>query len=535
MRRAHWLGGLMVAWAGAICAPQAAADPSDQAISRGILGEPISINPQTAFDEAGKAVVYDLFEGLVSFSANGDLVPGAADGWTVSDDALIYTFSLDPGAKWSNGDPVTAMDFVESWRQLLSPETAAPYASLGFSIRNARQVAQGVKPASELGVTAAGDQTLIVELETATPFFLQQVSHYAFMPLHSSAIGTAPAQWLVPGELVSNGAYTLSQWRRGQRLSLARNPYYRAAGSVSMPTIHHVVSNDLSMEVLRYRAGEIEVSYDTPSTQISWLEERLPGELGIAPKLAVYYLAINLDAPALQNPGVRRALTMSIERDVLTEKITRGGEQPLYGLVPPSMWPEGQAYAPEWSSWPRPRRVAEARALMEAAGFDEDNRLRLEILFSDSDLAKRLFVATSAMWQDVHVDARLLNVEPRATQQLRRERQFQLFRTGWTADYAHPYTFLEIYRSDAGDLNFPNYRNARFDALLDEALAAQGEDAADLFRQAEALAMSDNPAIPIFVYSTRRLVKPYIGGWVKNPIDVNLSRHLYFEPVGGTD
>lgn len=535
MRATFWLFCILTTVCTTLSQPIAMAEADDQSISRAILGAPISINPQTAFDEAGKAIIYDLFEGLVSFTPGGEIAPGAAKAWEVSDNGLTYTFFMDPDAKWSDGSPVTAGDFVDSWQQLLLPETAAPFASLAYSISNARSVAQGTAPPSALGIRAPDETTLIVTLEKPAPFFIELISHYAFMPLHPAAIGRTPSEWLVPGELISNGAYTLSEWQRGQQLILESNTHYRRADAVAVPTIHHVVSNDLSMEVLRYRAGEIDISYDTPSTQIPWLQERLPGELGIASKLAVYYLAINLNAPELQDPGVRRALSLSIERDVLTERITRGGEQPLFGLVPPTMWPDGKAYRPDWADWPREQRLAEAQRLMRAAGYDDDNPLRLEILFSDSDLAKRLFVAASAMWKDVYVDARLLNVEPRATQQLRREREFQLFRTGWTADYAHPYTFLEIYRTDAGDLNFPNYLNPDFDALLDQALAADEDKAGELFRQAEALAMSDDPAIPLFVYSTRRLVKPYIGGWVKNAIDVNLSRHLYFEPSANKD
>lgn len=513
-------------------APLAVAQPDQDTIRRAIMGSPISINPQAAFDDAGKAIIYDLYEGLVSFAPDGRVIPGVATHWDVSADGLVYTFHLDPAAQWSNADRVTAHDFVASWRNLLDPDTAAPFASLAYAIKNARPVLQGAAPPEALGVTASSDTVLVVELEKPIGFFTQVISHYAFMPLHSSAISRPENEWITPGELVSNGAYVLTDWRRGQFISLTPNPHFRLADETRTGRIDHVVSNDISMEVLRYRAGEIDATQDVPSTQTAWLERRTPDELTLSPRLGVYYLAINLDRPEFADRGVREALNMALERDVLTARITRGGEEPLYGLVPPSLWSDpATQYRPDWADQDRPTRIAAARALMEAAGYTDDNPLRVEIVFSDSDLAKRLFVATAAMWKDIHVDTRLLNVEPRATFPIRRERRFSLFRTGWVADYAHAYNFLEIYRSDAGDLNFPNYQNPQVDALLDAALRATPGESDALMREAEALAMADAPVIPLFVYANRTLVKPDITGWIHNPITVNLSRYLHRGPT----
>lgn len=501
-----------------------------QSIQRAINGEPISIDPHAVFDDAGNAISNDLFEGLITYSADGKAIPGVAERWDVSEDGRTYTFHLRSDAKWSDGAPVTADDFVFAWKRLVTPETAALFASMLYAVENAEEITKGTKLPGELGVRALDDLTFQVTLNAPTSYFIKQVGHYSLFPVPEHAINQHDEGWTRVDNIVSNGAFMLAERRRGQYLDLVPNPHFHAAQDVQLARMRYVVSADPQLEVLRFRAGDLDITYQSPSTQVSWLQKKYPSEQRIAPRLAVLFLFPNLDDPAMSDIRVRQALNLTLERDIIASRIARGGEVPIYGMVPPSLWDAGDPYQPDWVGAPRDQREEQARALMQAAGYDEDNPLTIEIVYATNDDDKRLLVAASAMWKPIHVRTKLINVEPRATADYRRRRAFDLSRAGWVADYDHPYNFLELFRSNAGGLNFPNYQNPRFDELLDAAQSASPEVAERLYREAETILMDDEGVIPVYVDVSRPLVRATIEGWQDNPLNVHLARWMRVRP-----
>ncbi len=499
-----------------------------QIIRRAINGEPVSIDPHGVFDDAGNAISYDLFEGLITYSAGGEAIPGVAERWEISSDQLTYTFHLRPEARWSDGAPVLASDFVYAWRRLVDPSTAALFASMLNAVDNAEAITRGELPPDALAVRAPGPNIFEVTLAAPTSYFLKQVGHYSLLPVPEHVLEQHQERWTQAGNMVSNGAFKLSDRRRGQYLDLVPNPFFHAADQVSLEGVRYVVSGDPQLEVLRFRAGDLDVTYQSPSTQVAWLSKKYPTEQRIAPRLAVTFLFPNLDDPAMSDIRVRKALNMTLERDVIAGRIARGGEVPSYGMVPPSLW-TGPPYKPAWAEYSRERREAEARALVEASGYDQENPLTIEIVYSTDEDNKRLLVAATAMWKDIHVRTKLINVEPRATVDYRRRRAFQLSRAGWVADYAHPFNFLELFQMNAGGLNFPNYQNPRFDALLAEAASAAPDEAERLYADAESILMEDEAVIPVYIMVSRPLVRDTIKGWKDNPLDVHLARWLSIE------
>lgn len=496
-----------------------------QIIKRAINGEPLSIDPHGVFDDAGNAISYDLFEGLITYSAAGEAIPGVAKNWTISDDGLTYTFNLRKDAKWSDGEAVTAEDFVFAWQRLADPQTAALFASLLYAVENAEEITQGKKDKNALGVRAFDEHTFEVKLTTPTSYFLKQVGHYSLFPVPQHVVENNSEGWTRVDTIVSNGAFKLAERRRGQYLDLVPNPHFHDAENVALEGIRYIVSADPQLEVLRFRSGDLDITYESPSTQVSWLSKRYPEEQRIAPRLAVTFLFPNLDDEAMSDVRVRQALTMTLERDIIAGRIARGGEQAIYGMVPPSLWSK-PAYSPTWKDLSREEREAEAQDLMQAAGYSEDNPLTIEIVYATNEDDKRLLVAATAMWKPIYVRTRLINVEPRATADYRRRRAFQISRAGWVADYDHPYNFLELFKSNAGGLNFPNYQNSEFDRLLDEAASAPVLEAERLYAEAEKILMQDEAVIPIYLDVSRPLVRRTISGWQDNPLNVHLARWM---------
>ena len=507
-------------------AEAAPAGASDR-LRRIINGEPLSIDPHAVFDEAGGALTYDLCEGLISFSADGRTIPGVAESWSVSADGRTCVFTLRAAARWSDGRPLLANDFVFSWRRLADPKTAAQFASMLDAVENAPSVIRGDMPPERLGVSARDERTFEVRLTEPTAYFLKQVAHYSLVPVPEHVVSSAPGRWTEAGVLVSNGAFRLRDRRRGQYLRLERNPHFHDAGSVRLTEIDYLPSGDRQLDVMRYRAGEADVTYSSPSSQIGWLQDRLGAAQRLTGRLAVNFLTVNLDHPPLQDRSVRQALMMTVERDILAGRIVRGGEKATYGMVPSALWSQA-GYRPRWAGEGRRLREESARRMMEEAGYSGSRPLILDVLYDTSEDNKRVLVAVSAMWKAIHVRTRLINVEPRAMNDYRRKRAFHLARTTWVADYDHPYNFLELFRSDAGPLNFPNYRNDVFDDLLRRARSAPPPAAERLYANAERLLMNDAPVLPLFIDASRQLVRTDLEGWRDNPMNVHLGRWMSF-------
>ncbi|MGH6718996.1 MAG: peptide ABC transporter substrate-binding protein [Alphaproteobacteria bacterium] len=496
---------------------------------RGNGAEPETLDVHKATGVPEAQLGRDLFEGLVAEAADGSLIPGVAESWTVSDDGLVYTFKLRADAKWSNGDPLAAEDFVYSMRRALDPATASDYAFLLYPIANAEEFNGGtVTDAAALGVEAVDAQTLRLTLKGPTPYLLQMLVNSTAYPVHRASIEAHGDQWTKPGNLVSNGAYMLAEWVPQDRIKLVKNPNFHDAANVAIDTVYFYPTEDGAAELNRYRADELDVTYDAPSEQIPWIEENLAAEFRNVPYLGVYYYAFNLTQPPFQdNLKLRQALALAVDRETLVDKITLGGEAAAYSWIPPGV----ADYAPQtvdWAAKTQDERNAMAQALYAEAGYGPDNPLEVEILYNTSENHKKVAVAIAGMWQQVlGVKATLRNEEWKVYLESRDQKQFQVVRAGWIGDYNDANTFLDFNLSDVGEINTPGYASARYDELVKG--AAFERDTAKrtaMLEEAEATFLADLPVFPIYHYTTQHLVKPYVTGWVDNILDYHPSRWI---------
>ena len=510
--------------------PDPAVLSEDQTLHRDNGDEPQTLDPHIAEGVASAHILRDLFEGLTNESPEGRIIPGAAIRWNISRDGKTYTFYLRRDAYWSNGDPVTAEDFVYGLRRSASPTTASSNARALLPIENAAEVLTGEKPLSELGVFALDEYTLQIKMRDPTPYFLALLNHPSTYPLHRASVLEHGNDCSVPGKLVSNGAYVLSDWVIRSHVDLVKNEKYWDAENVIIDKVHYYPFVDQSTALKQFRAGKLQWTSSVPSNQFKWLQENFPDELVTSPWLASYFFGFNLQRePFIDNPELRRALALAIDRDLITEKVTQFGEQPSYNLVPPGIM-DYVSPLPEWAEWTQQERNEEARRLYANAGYTEDKPLRFEIRYNVGENNKKMALAVASLWKQVlGVQATLVNEEIKVFIQNREQKVLtQVFRAGWISDYADAYSFLNLFRSGHGRNDF-GYSNSLYDSLLDEIAAERiPPRRRRLMFEAERLLLSDTPFIPVYTYVTKRMVSPRLKGWQSNVMDHHYSKDLFF-------
>jgi oligopeptide transport system substrate-binding protein len=507
----------------------------DAALAAGELrianaGEPDTLDPHHASGTWENRIIGDMFMGLTTEAADGSVIPGAAESWEVSDDGTVYTFTLREHT-WSDGTPVTADDFVFAMQRILDPAEAAEYASLLYTIKNARPLNEGaIEGMDQLGVRAPDPKTLEITLESPTPYFIEQLTHYTAFPLPKHKIEELGDDWIKPENIVGNGAYKVIEWLPNTHVKAEKNAAFYDADNVAIDVVYFYPSEERNAATKRFRAGEIDIQYDFASEQIDWLKENLPEATHIAPYLGIYYYVINTREAPFDLPAVRQALALAIDREAITGKVLRTGELPAYSFVPPGTGNYGEPAYVSWKDTPYEERLAQAKELLAAAGFGPDNPLPIQLRYNTSETHKKVAIAVAAMWKALGVETELFNSEVKVHYNDVQEGNFQVARAGWIADYNDPQNFLYLMDSSTGVLNYAGYANPEFDRLMAEASATANLEArADLLRQAEAVAMGDMPNIPLHYYVSKNLVAPHVEGWVDNTKDIHRTRWLSVE------
>jgi oligopeptide transport system substrate-binding protein len=500
-----------------------------QVLHRGNGEEPQTLDPHLAEGVPTANILRDLFEGLATTAPGGRIVPGAAAHWNVSRDGLTYTFYLDPAGAWSNGEPVTAEDFVWSWRRVVDPATGAAYGRMLAPVVNAEAIFAGELPPEELGVSALNETTFQVELVDPTPYFLGLLTHPTTFPVHRASFEEHGSSHVRPGNLVSNGAYHLADWQVRSRIELVRNLYFRDLANVLIERVVFYPFEDENTEFNRFRAGDLHWTYQVPSSQFRWLSQNMDEALMVAPWFGTYFFSFNLTRePFRESPDLRRALSLAIDREIITERVSQFGEIPTFNLVPPGL-PDYPSPVPEYAEWSQAEREEEARRLYARAGYSESNPLTVELRYNTSENHRKIAVAVAAMWkQNLGVRTRLVNEEFRVFLQNRAQRRVtEVFRSGWIGDYQDAFTFLELFHSGHGR-NDAGYDNPRFDRLLEQ-IAAERIPALrrNLMSEAERMLLADQVILPVFTYVSKRLVDPRLKGWEENIMDHHLTRHMY--------
>lgn len=499
-------------------------------------GEPGSLDPHKVSGNWENRVVGEYLEGLVAEDINAEPVPGQAESWTISPDGLTYTFKLRADAVWSDGVPVTAQNFVDAFQRLFDPKTASEYAYLQYPIKNSSKIASGeITDFSELGVKAIDDKTLEITLEAPTPFFLEALTHYTSFPIRKDVIDQWGDQWTQPEHIVGNGPYTIVEWVPGSYIRGVKSDTYYGKDNIKIDEIRWWNTEDLTAALQRYRAGELDVLTDFPADQYQFLQDNYPGQAHVAPFLGIYYYVMNQSKPPLDNVNIRKALSISILRDVIGPDVLGTGELPAYGWVPPGTGNySGEPYGPDWAEMPYDQRVEEAKKLMAEAGYTPENPLKLQLRYNTNENHQRIAVAIADMWKQIGVEVELFNSEVAVHYDALRAGDFQVGRAGWLLDYNDPSNTLDLLKSGTmqdGQMNWGNnygrFSNAEFDDLLAKASQELDLDKrAGYLHQAETIAMDSFAAIPIYWYVSKNVVSPKIQGFADNVKDTHRVRWM---------
>lgn len=477
-------------------------------------------------------VLSSLFEGLTdSDAATLAPVPAAADRWEVSEDGMHYTFHIRETAQWSNGAPLTAGDFAYAWQRILSPKLGSEYAYMLYCLKNARAYNEGkLKDFNQVGVRVADTQTLLVELENPTPYFLSMQNHFAWYPVHRPAIekhgamderGTA---WTQAGNLVCNGPFILADWRPNEILSVRANPRYWDAASVHLAGIDYHPIDNLQTEDRAFRSRLLHITNTVPLHRVAWYQKNRPEILNLLPYYGSYFYRLNVTHPPFNNPLVRKAFSLAINRDEIVNNVLKGGELPATSFVPPGdpNYPCINAvyFDPD-----------HARALLAEAGYPDGRGLPpVEILYNSSESHRTIAETVQRMWQEhLHVDARLLNQDWKTYLSSMNTLDYAVARSSWIGDVADAVNFLECFQTDVGN-NRTGWSSPEYDALLARASAEPDrEKRAALLRQAETLLLDECPIVPVYFYSWKFLKAPELKGFKANILGYIRWKDLYLE------
>jgi oligopeptide transport system substrate-binding protein len=500
---------------------------------RGELGDPGSLDPHKAQTLIESNILGELFEGLVTHNARGEIIPGVAASWTVDQTGTVYDFQLRPDAKWSNGDMVTPDDFVFAFRRLMAPTTGAPYANILYTLKNAEKINKGELPVEALGVRALDEHTLEIALEHPAPYFISQLTQFTAKPLHQKSLEAFGSDFVRPAHMVTNGPFMLKEFTPNDRLVLIKNPYYYDAARVALDEEIFYSLEDRSAALRRFMAGEIQSYDDVPVEQIGFVRSHLADAFKVTPSLGSYFYAFDTRHKPFDDRKVRQALSMAIDRDFLAERIWGGTMDPSYSFVPPGIESYGAPATLAWKDKDLFEREDEAKKLLAEAGFGPDGqKLEVEISFINSENHRATAVAIADMWKAIGVETRLVATDATTHYAFLREKPpFDVAQSGWFADYPDAQNFLFLGESGNQGLNVASFTNKTYDSLMREAqVEASPERRRAILHEAEALLLDEQPDLVLLTYRTRALVSPKLKGWEENVLDNHPGRYISIAP-----
>jgi len=511
--------------------PSGAQLASTQEIVRHIKDEPASLDPMKAVGLPEIQVMRDLFEGLTNQDAHGNIVPGVALSWS-SNDNKTWMFTLRKDARWSNGEPVTAQDFVYSWQRLVEPKNSSPFAWFAAlsGIENAEAITKGQMSADKLGVTATDATHLKVTLSRPVPWFPSMVANAAMYPVSKQVIEKEGDSWTSPGKLVGNGAYQLQDRVVNEKIVLVRNANYWDDQKSVLTKVTFIPINEESSATKRYRANDIDITESFPKNMYALLKKELPGQVYTPDQLGTYYYAFNTEKGPTADVRVRKALSWSIDRRIIAEKVLGTGEKPAWHFTPDvtAGFTPMKSYLQQHS---QQELNAQAKALLTAAGYGPGKPLHLTLLYNTSESHQKIAIAVASMWKkNLGVDVTLQNQEWKTYIDSRNSGSFDVIRASWIGDYNEPSTFLSLLTSTHTG-NIARFRSADYDAVITKAstetsVAARNTD----YNKAEQIIADQAPIAPIYQYTNGRLIKPWVKGYpITNPEDVAYSRELWIE------
>ncbi|CAK2056986.1 oligopeptide ABC transporter substrate-binding protein OppA [Vibrio crassostreae] len=502
-----------------------------QELVRGNGTEVATIDPHKSQGVPESHVIRDLLEGLVNQDGEGNTIPGVAESWETTDNKT-FTFHLRKDAKWSNGDPVTAQDFVYSWQRAVDPATASPYAwYMEYTkMANAKDIVAGKKDKSELGVKAVDANTLVVELETAVPYFVMMMGHTTMKPVHQATVEKYGDQWTKPENFVGNGAFSVDKWVVNERLVLKRNDQYWNNDKTVLNKVTFLPIENQVAEMNRFLSGEIDFTNELPTEHFKRLQKEYAEDVSVAGNLCTYYYIFNTKRAPFDDVRVRQAISYAIDRDIVTGAILAQGQKPAYFLTP-EITAGFDPELPAYGKMSQKERNAEAERLLEEAGYGKDNPLKFNLLYNTSENHKKIAVALGSMWKKtLGLSVTLENQEWKTYLSSKDSGDFEVARAGWCGDYNEASSFLTLMKSN-NTTGGVHYDSAAYDKIIDKALNSTSEEERKaLYLEAEALMAKDMPIAPIYQYVKSRLLNPHVGGFpINNAEDKIFSKDLYIK------
>jgi oligopeptide transport system substrate-binding protein len=507
----------------------ASAHAAPKTLNYGNGAEPQDLDPQVITGVPEHHIIDSLFEGLVMPAPDGNSVaPGVAERWEISADALTYTFHLRADARWSNGDPVTAHDFVRSYQRMLTPVLGADYAYMMHLVAGAEDFNTGkLTDFTKTGFRALDDRTLQITLRQRAPFFLKSLVHCAWFPVHIptlekfDAVTRKSTRWTRPENLVGNGAFILTDWRPGQKIIVSRSPTYWDRASVKLDEIHFHPVDVSDTEEKMFRTGQLHITHEIPRAKIATYQRDQPAQLSLEPYCGIYYYRFNTAKKPFDDIRVRRALALSIDRETLVKFVTKGGEIPAYNFVPPNV-------AGFVSENHLTTNIAEARRLLAEAGYPDGKGIpKIELLYNTDTKHRSIAEALQQMWKkNLGITISLTNQEWKVYIAAQKAGDFQFQRAGWIADYVDPNVFFDLWQTGAGNNN-TGWGSADYDRLLTASLDAKTEpERYAIYQQMEKILVDEVPVMPIYFYTNPRLISPQVRNFRSTPLDTFPWKHI---------
>jgi oligopeptide transport system substrate-binding protein len=502
---------------------------------RGNAAEPDTLDPHIASSSWENHIIGELFLGLTTDGVDARPVPGVAESWSVSEDGLIWTFKLRKGMVWSDGVPVKASDVVFSLRRQVDPVTASKYASFLYLVENGEEVNSGKKKPEELAVRAVDPLTVEIKLVQPAPFLPGALTHYSWFPLPEHTITKYGKEWTNPGTMPSSGPYVLAEWTPNDKVRVVKNPKFYDAANVAIDEIYFYPTENEREALNRFRAGELDANITNrgfPSDQVGWLKENMPGQGRVYTYLATEYVAINMRRKPFDDVRIRRALMLGVDRDIFATKVWRDGRLPATSFVPPGIDNYDVSAVPKYdfSDWPKEKRIAEAKRLLQEAGFGPDNPLTFDYNNMTGYDARRAAAAITTMWREIGIATKPLPNEPKTHYNTIQEFNFDVTWAAWVGDYNDPQTFLYLLESNAGAFNYSGYANPEYDRLMSEAKNLQDLKArAAVMAKAEQIMLEDVAIIPLTYQVTKNLVATQVKGYVDNIVNWHRTRYMRIE------
>ena len=525
-------------WIGLVCALGLSAalagcgggapDGNGTTLNRGNRIEPLSLDPDLAQITDERTIIHDLFVGLYEPTAAAQPILGLATRAEISDDGLVWTFTLRDDAFWSDGEPITADDVVFGLRRPLDPLTGNQFGAPLLMIVNAQEIYEGRAPVETLGVRAIDAQTVELRLNYPTPYLPTVLMAYG-QPIPRHAVEAFGDRWVRPENMVSSGAYTLEAWRSNNYIHLAANPYFYDADQVCLTDIYYFPTVDTAAAERRVRTGELDLNVDFASSNTQYLLERNPELVRSVPGFVIRTIDFNVTSPPFDNPDVRRALSLAIDRQFLTQDVLGGFDAPAWRMVAEGIFGRLDGPQVDYADQPMDQRRAEARRLLEAAGFGPDNPLAFEFKYQPAASWPRIVPVIQQDWMTIApwVQVELVTGDSQIHYDAMRGGDFQVSTSGWRPDFNDPYGVLLQYETRAGEINYSRWTDPAYDALTEAALATPvAAEHNALLAQAEQYFLDRTPVIPVFFEANRQLVNPRVSGWITNPDGINPSRWL---------